>query len=252
MIIGIQLSSVQPYMQTEADVRASLYRLADMGYRAVQLQWTGEAVRPAFLADVLKECGMSAVSVQDYSHVILEDTDRFLRLADACRFGDITVSGVPETERTKEGVRAFAQRLTVLHDRLRKEGITLSFHPRWQELVPIEDISVLAMLLAESDETLRVLPDVNHIIRAGLDAPAFLASYAGRIDMLHCKDMRDASRVSSHLTVVGQGCVDWPPILSAARTAGVRYAFVEQENWDNDAFDCMRESRRYLDALLAP
>lgn len=246
MIVGIQLSSIKKYMQTEADVRTSLRRLADMGYRTAQIQWTGAQVRPAVLADALREVGMTAVSVQDYTHAVLADTEYYLRLADECGFSDITISGIPAEERTPDGIRRFSARIAPLHRRLSAEGRTLTFHPRWQELSDVEGKTVLARLLEEADPSLRVLPDVNHIVRAGLDAPAFVSSLAGRTDMLHAKDMTDTTRETSHLTVVGQGCVDWLPILAAAADAGVKFVFAEQESWEGDAFACMAASRAYL------
>nr|MBQ4318826.1 sugar phosphate isomerase/epimerase [Clostridia bacterium] len=250
MITGIQLSSIKKYMQTEADVRTSLARLAEIGYRTAQLQWHGMDIPVSAVANALKDCGITAVSVQDYTHVVLDDPDYYISLADACQFTDITISGIPSEELTADGIRRFAERISPFHRRLTAEGRTLSFHPRWQELVDIDGKTVLERLLEESDPAIKVLPDVNHIVRAGYDTPAFIASLKGRISMLHAKDMTDANREASHLTPVGQGCVDWKPILTAAADAGVRYVFAEQESWDKDAFLCMRESFEYLTGII--
>ncbi len=250
MITGIQLSSIKAYMQTESDARNSLARLAEMGYRAAQLQWHTKDVPAAALADALRQNGMYAVSVQDYTHVVLDDPDYYLRLADACAFSDITISGIPAEELSPDGIQRFAERVAPLHRRLRAEGRTLTFHPRWQELADIAGKSVLQRLMDASDPSLQILPDVNHIVRAGLNAPAFVTSLAGHINMLHAKDMTDTNREKSHLTPVGQGCVDWQPILTAAADAGVRYVFAEQESWDSDAFACMEESRHFLCSLI--
>jgi len=179
-----------------------------------------------------------------------DDAEYYLRLADACAFTDITISGIPAEELTPEGICRFADRIAPFHRQLMAEGRTLTFHPRWQELSDVEGRSVLARLMEASDPALRVLPDVNHIVRAGLDAPAFVTSLAGRISMLHAKDMTDENREKSHLTPVGQGCVDWAPILAAAGKAGVEYVFAEQESWDKDAFSCMKESREYLCGII--
>ena len=249
MIIGIQLSSVKKYMQTARDVRASLSKLASAGYRYAQIQWTGASVTASEMASALKETGMTAVSVQDYTHAVLGDTDYYLRLADACEFRDITISGIPAEEMTSDGICRFAERIAPLHHRLIAEGRTLSFHPRWQELSEVDGVCALTRLLDASDPALRVLPDVNHIIRNKLDAPTFIRSLAGRADMIHCKDSVDDTKEKSHLTVVGQGCVDWASVLSAADEIGIRYAFTEQENWDGDAFECLTAGGWYLQSL---
>ena len=203
MIIGIQLSSVKKHMQTVADVRASLRKLADAGYRCAQIQWTGASVSAQEMAAALKETQITAVSVQDYTHAVLNDTEYYLRLADACEFRDVTISGIPQELLTVDGICRFAEQIAPLHKRLISEGRTLSFHPRWQELSDVNGVCALTRLLDASDPALRVLPDVNHIIRNQLDASAFIRSLAGRVDMLHCKDSVDDTRERSHLTVVG-------------------------------------------------
>lgn len=249
MIIGIQLSSIKKYMQTFSDVRASLRKLADAGYRYAQIQWTGASVTAQEMASALKETGMTAVSVQDYTHAVLGDTEYYLRLADACGFRDITISGIPAEDMTADGICRFAERIAPFHRRLIAEGRTLSFHPRWQELSDVDGVCALTRLLDASDPAMRVLPDVNHIIRNKLDAPAFIRSLAGRADMIHCKDSVDDTKEKSHLTVVGQGCVSWRPILAAAEEIGIRYAFTEQESWDGDAFECLTIGGQYLSGL---
>ena len=249
MIVGIQLSSIKKYMQTASDVRASLRKLADAGYRCAQIQWTGASVTAAEMAFALKETGITAVSVQDYTHAVLDDTEFYLRLADACGFSDVTISGIPAEELTADGICRFAERIAPLHRRLISEGRTLSFHPRWQELSDVDGVCALTRLLDASDPSMRVLPDVNHIIRNKLNAPAFVRSLAGRVDMMHCKDSVDDTRETSHLTVVGQGCVNWQPILAAAEEIGIRYAFTEQESWDGDAFECLALGGQYLSGL---
>ena len=249
MIIGIQLSSVKKYLQTFANVRASLRKFADAGYRYAQIQWTGASVSAQEMAFALKETGLTAVSVQDYTHAVLGNIEYYLRLADACEFQDITISGIPADELTPDGILRFAERIEPFHRRLISEGRTLSFHPRWQELSDVDGVCALTRLMDASDPALRVLPDVNHIIRNKLDAPSFIRSLAGRADMIHCKDSVDDTRESSHLTVVGQGCVSWSPILSAAEEIGIRYAFTEQESWDGDAFECLIDGGKYLCGL---
>ena len=48
-IVGAQVSSLRPYLQTPQELRASLQKLADMGYRTVQMQWWNRTGRRAYL-----------------------------------------------------------------------------------------------------------------------------------------------------------------------------------------------------------
>lgn len=251
MVVGIQLSSLKKFTQTEADMAAALRRVAEMGCTAVQLQWHGRDIPAAAVARMLREHGLRALSVQDYTHDVLAQPDYYFSLAEACGCADLCVSGIPADEMNEAGIRRFAERIAPLGERAARAGMTLSFHPRWQELAMIGSKTALAHLLDAADASLRVLPDMNHVVRAGLSPAAFLASVAGRADMLHCKDMTDATRERSHLVPAGRGCIDWETVFPAARAAGIRYALTEQESFDGDAFTELGEGYRYLCAVNA-
>lgn len=49
-IVGAQVSSLRPYLQTPQELRASLQKLADMGYRTVQMQWWNPEFEPELVA----------------------------------------------------------------------------------------------------------------------------------------------------------------------------------------------------------
>ena len=246
MLVGLQLSSLKRFTQTEAGMSAALRRVAEMGCTAVQLQWHSPEIPAAAVARLLRQYGLRALSVQDYTHEILRQPDYYFTLAAACGCTDLCVSGIPADEMNAEGIRRFAMRLAPLGERAARAGMTLSFHPRWQELAVIGAKTALAHLLDAADASLRVLPDMNHVVRAGLEPAAFLASVAGRADMLHCKDMTDAARESSHLVPAGRGCIDWERVFPAARAAGIRCALTEQESFDGDAFTELSEGYHYL------
>ena len=59
--------------------------------------------------------------------------------------------------------------------------------------------------------------------------------------MVHFKDSRDG-----HLVPAGQGDTPWEGVAQACRDAGVEYAFVEQETWDGDPFQCLQEALGWL------
>ncbi len=247
---GIQLSSVRTYMQSEASMRDTLCRLREIGYRIAQLQWHSPDIPPTAVADALRAADMEAVSVQDYTEKILSEPETFLRLADACALTDVCVSGIPAPSLTPDGVKETAEALVPLHRRLAADGRTLSFHPRWQELVPLDGgPDALTLLLAASDPSLRVVVDCSHAVRAGKDPAAFLRALSGRVDFIHCKDMESASREAVRLLPVGAGCVDWQPLIAAARQSGVRVAFAEQEKCEGDVMEAMAASLSYLRTL---
>ena len=49
------------------------------------------------------------------------------------------------------------------------------------------------------------------------------------------------------MAAIGDGNMNYPEILRACRGAGVKFAYVEQDNcYDEDPFECLRRSYEYL------
>jgi sugar phosphate isomerase/epimerase len=70
---------------------------------------------------------------------------------------------------------------------------------------------------------------------AGRDPASLLTKYASRMPMLHIKDFLPlaagaTSAAERHSTELGNGEIDYEPILVAAAAAGVEHYFIEQED----------------------
>ncbi len=245
--IGAQISSIKAYLNTPGEVLQSFRKLREIGYRVVQLQWIAPSVPNGAIADALKETGLVSVSTQDYYEEVVKDLPRVLALNELCGSTRVCVSGIPGQHLSKDGVVAFAETLSALSGRLQAGGKTLVFHPRQQEFVRFGGVTAMDILLENTPDALDVLPDLYHIVRAGEDPIAWLHKLRGRMDMVHCKDSMVDADGAERLMPLGQGRIDWPPILRACEENGVLYAFAEQETWQKDAFDCMRESFDYLE-----
>lgn len=72
-IVGAQVSSLRPYLQTPQELRASLQKLADMGYRTVQMQWWNPEFEPELVAAAVRAPGLPAfprkTSTQPYGMI---------------------------------------------------------------------------------------------------------------------------------------------------------------------------------------
>jgi sugar phosphate isomerase/epimerase len=71
---------------------------------------------------------------------------------------------------------------------------------------------------------------------------------------MHVKDIAAGTQINYHMqqkpTEVGSGIMNWPAILKAARSAGVRNFFVEQEPpFTGARIDSLKKSLSYLRKL---
>ena len=112
MITGIQVSSFKPMLTTEEEVRTAFFKMKEMGCDTVQLQWIDWSVTPDFIAQALKDAGISSVSTQDFYQTVKEHKDYFIRLNQLCGSEWVCVSGIPDSNRTPEGLQAFVKELS--------------------------------------------------------------------------------------------------------------------------------------------
>lgn len=240
MRIGIQVSSLKKYLQTEADVAATFGKLSAMGYTDVQIQWIGETVPYGFIAEKIAENGFTCWGTQDYYDIVRARMDTELLMGKAYGSRYICLSGIPERFRSAEGVARMAEEMNTIAEKIGKEGYTLTFHPRVEEYRCIPGFDAVGYLM-EKVPAMQLTLDCYHTETAGVDTVAMLQKYAGRTDIVHFKNRKDGS-----LCTLGEGEIDYAPILAACHETGVKVVLAEQEAWQKDAFLCMKENRDYL------
>ena len=59
--------------------------------------------------------------------------------------------------------------------------------------------------------------------------------------MVHFKD-----GIGKTLVPAGQGETRWDGVVRACLDAGVPYAFAEQETWDRDPYECLKEAMDWV------
>ncbi len=121
---------------------------------------------------------------------------------------------------------------------LAEHGIKFFYHTHGYEFQPYKDGTLFDLLMEETNPKLvHYQMDVFWIVHPGRDPVKLLNKYAGRWDLMHVKDMKPGTEhnLSGHSDVnndvqVGTGIMDWPAILGAAKKAGVKWYFIEDES----------------------
>ncbi len=84
--------------------------------------------------------------------------------------------------------------------------------------------------------------DIAWITAAGKDPLAYFRNYPGRFEVWHMKDLTPEKQDAT----LGEGIIDFKPILAEARTAGMKYWFVEQDHCrTHTPMESIRISREY-------
>lgn len=251
MKIGYQLSSITPYLQTETELRASLQKIAALGYRDVQLQGASAEIPDAVIADALREAGLNCVAIQvDYPDGFGICPEKAIRLAVACKAKYLTFAVIPKEIDTTDKLQTFAENICSIHKSVTKAGLVFAFHPIGPDFRLMDGIPVYERLMASLPDTMQLTFCVSSCFGSTVTWQNVLTKYTGRMDLVHFKDGILLPNGQLQLMPLGAGRTDWQPIAAACAAAGVKWAFAEQERWQKDAFVCAADSLNYLNTLI--
>jgi sugar phosphate isomerase/epimerase len=140
-----------------------------------------------------------------------------------------------------------ADQARIVAERIRKAGRTFVYHNHNFEFARFGNLTGMEILLGECGDAVQFEPDTYWVQAGGGDVAAWLGRLAGRIDVVHFKDMvYDIGEGQAAMAEVGEGNLDWPRIISACRAAGTRWHVVEQDICRRDPFDSLKLSLENL------
>lgn len=117
-------------------------------------------------------------------------------------------------------------------------GLTFCYHNHGYEFIPHGPGTLFDVLMAETDpQDVSVELDILWAHHPGADPAALLDHYGSRIKLMHLKDLRKGVRGDfsgktpvENDVALGTGQIDIPKVLQAARRAGVRHYYIEDES----------------------
>lgn len=108
----------------------------------------------------------------------------------------------------------------------KKAGITFGFHNHTKEFELIDGQKPMDIFLSQiPEDLLKIELDLGWAVKAGAEPVAMFNKYPGRFPLWHVKDLDKDQKP----TEVGTGSVDFKTIFAAAKKAGLKYYFVEQD-----------------------
>jgi len=134
----------------------------------------------------------------------------------------------------QKAVEDFNRAGKVLHD----NGITFCYHNHGYEFQPYQNGTLFDYLVANTNPAhVSFELDIFWAQHGGADPVALLTKYGSRWKLMHLKDLRKGVRgdltggtAPENDVVLGQGQIDIPAVLKAAKKAGIRHYFIEDES----------------------
>jgi sugar phosphate isomerase/epimerase len=242
--IALQLYTVRRLAAD--DLAGTLAAVAAAGYTAVELAGLPETP-PDELARLLDEAGLRVVAAHEGIERLRDDLTGVAERLTAVGCPRVIVPWMPEEDRrTTDDVRGFAVELGGFAERLTERGMRLGYHNHAFEFEPLDGTTIWEVLLAELPPEVELELDVYWAAVGNRDPVAEIQANPDRVRLLHMKDM--APGAEPHDAPAGHGILPFPEIVEAARSAGVDWFVVEQDEPD-DALEDVTRALEYLEGL---
>lgn len=249
---GLQLFSVRANFNTEEEARATFKKLADMGYSEAQTAGCYGFAYDKF-REMANDAGIEIVGTHDNFDMMKKDIEGSIENHKKLGTTNMGIGGFRPT--CAKDVEEFIEAANKIAKRIAKEGMKFTYHNHSQEFIKLDNGKTTMEMLMEGldKENTSFVLDTYWVQNAGGDVCTWIEKLAGRIDILHLKDMavkydEETGKVVSYITEVGNGNIDFAKIIETAEKCGVKYYCVEQDNCQS--FDSMKASADYIKANL--
>jgi len=244
--VGIQLYSVRKEML--ADALSTLKHLAKIGYKELEsarsVKGNYYGLKAKEIKKIASDLGMTVRS----GHVGI-DNNWQQSVDEAAEAGQtyLICSSMPSRGQTIENYQKTADIFNKAAEDCKKRNIIFGYHNHEEEFEKVDGQILYDILLDKTDPDLvKMEMDLGWLIVTNNDPFKYFQKYPNRFPLWHLKDM-DITKKES--TEFGKGGVNIKQLLQNKEKAGMKYFFVEQEEYTVSAFQSLTEDMRYLKEL---
>ena len=249
MKIGAQFYTVRNQCQTLDDFALTLRKVADIGYKTVQISGTCP-YEAQWLKEQLDKNGLQCVLTHIPVPRLVGETAQVI--ADHHVFGceHIGLGWYAFNEdNAEESYAHFMETYPRVAEEIRAGGRYFMYHNHDQEFkrAPGGGKQIILEKLAQEipAEVMGFTLDTFWVQAGGGDPAQWIANLAGRVPVIHLKDYAYGRKMA----VVGEGNINFSRVFSAAEESGTKYLLVEQDDCNGeDPIECLRRSYEYLKA----
>jgi sugar phosphate isomerase/epimerase len=242
-VLAAQLYTVREFTQTAADLAASLKKVKEIGYIAVQVSAIGP-IPDAEVKAMVDDLGLKIVITHTAYPKLWNEIDAVIAQHKLWGCPNVAIGSMPGPyrEASEEGFQRFAAEANAVGEKLAKAGLTFSYHNHSFEFVKFGQRTGLDLLFEETDPRyLKAEIDVYWVQHGGADPAAWVRKVAGRMPVVHLKDMviLDGKQIMAE---IGEGNLNWPSVLAACKDAKVDWYAVEQDVCQRNPFESLKIS----------
>jgi sugar phosphate isomerase/epimerase len=272
--LGLQLYTVMPLL--EADFDATLGLVAGIGYQEVEtigafgrepakvrdlldkhgLRSPSQHMVPGNLYDVFNRLTRKELTFDEASKlwqqemsfervepVMKESIQRARALGQKYIVWQILW---PQQMQTRVELEKFCHALNQAGQMCAREGHVLNYHNHAAEFETHDGVVPYDFILANTDPRwVKLEIDLYWTVKAGADPIQYFRKHPGRYRQCHLKD----GTAGGEITVVGEGIMQFRPLIDAARATGVEHYYVEQDG-AADPLKASAQAYQYLRKII--
>jgi sugar phosphate isomerase/epimerase len=261
--LALQLYSVRQLLPT--DYAGTLKEIGVLGYREVEA--AGYFNRPAAeIKQAMDNAGLKLVSAHYPSAELHKQFDQIVAFNKELGVSYIVCSSprlkdpnktprenVPDPY-TLDDWRWNADEFNVLGEKVNAAGLKFGYHNHVNEFHKKDGVVPYVELMRLTDPSKVTMElDCGWVIVGGGDPIEYLRNYPTRISMLHVKDFKRPDPTGTNrpeVAELGQGSIDYRPILQEAAKAGnIKHCFVEQEAFTVPPMQSLKIDADYMRRL---
>jgi len=243
---GVQLYTFRKEML--ADAKGTLQKIAALGIKQIESARSEKGhyygLSPKEIKTICSGLGMTLRS--GHAHV---DDKWKQTMEDAAASGQeyLICSSMPTEGQTIDNYKKVAEVFNKAGEDCKKLNIKFGYHNHEYEFESEKGQVLYDVLLDNTEASLVNMElDLGWVIVAGKNPLDYFKKYKGRFSLWHLKDM-DLTKKKS--TEFGKGGLNIVEMLKHCKESGMKYFFVEQEEYTSTPFESMKENMDYLAKL---
>lgn len=247
MKIGAQLFSVRTYLETPEKMDELFKAVKEMGYQCVQLSGfplvkeTGAGFDVEFVNSLIEKYNLPVHLTHIAGARLENDLDGVIADHKAIGCSNIGLGGMPgawDKDRVVDiaFVDAFIAKYEAIAKKIADNGMKFFYHNHHFEFIKLENGQTVLEYLIDNAPSFNFTLDTHWVQRGGASIVGYINKMKGKLECVHLKDFiilsvdKNGNRWTPAFAPVGVGVIDWQEVLTAFEAAGVKYAFVEQDD----------------------
>lgn len=244
--VGIQLYTFRKEMS--ADALGTLKQIASLGIKQIESARSEKGNYYGLTSKEMKKvCADLGMTLRS-GHVHVDN--KFQQtINDAAEAGQeyLICSTMPTNGQTVDNYKRVAESFNKSGEECKKMNVKFGYHNHEYEFESDKGQVLYDVLLNNTDASLVHMElDLGWVIVTGKDPMDYFKNFKGRFPLWHLKDM---DMVKKHSTEFGKGGLDIVQMLKNSKESGMKYFFVEQEEYASTPFESMKENMDYLGKL---